>query len=52
MENENLEQTPEEEVRDAYVPRPRWQVWLARLCLVLFIIVIIMYYINMLRGGI
>ncbi len=52
MENENLEQLPEEEERNVYVPRPRWQVWLARVCLVLFIAVIIMYYINMLRGGI
>ena len=34
-----------------YVPRPRWQVWLARIGLVLFILMIILYYIHMMRGG-
>ena len=51
-EQQNL--TPEEEITEqetAYVPRPKWQVWLARVCLVLFIALIIMYYINMMRGG-
>ena len=31
---------------EAYVPRPRWQVWAARIALVLFIIGLIMYYCN------
>lgn len=50
-ENENLEQQPSEEEQKGYVPRPGWQVWLARLCLVLFIAMIMMYMINIARGG-
>ena len=42
-------ETPEE--APAYIPRPAWQVWLARVCLVLFIALILMYYINIMRGG-
>ena len=48
MENEELEQQ-EEEVR---IPRTRWQVWLARLALVVFLAFLLMYYINISRGGI
>lgn len=49
MEKEHLDALPEEE--PGYTPRPRWQVWAARVGLVLFIIVLLMYYINILRGG-
>lgn len=53
MENEQRddlnEELPQEDV--GYTPRPRWQVWLARIGLVLFILLLIMYYINILRGG-
>ena len=45
---------PEEEIQEqtpAYNPRPRWQVWGARIALVLFILVVILYYINIARGG-
>lgn len=53
MENENLQENPEmEEQQPAYVPRPAWQVWGARIALVLFIILIIMYYLNIARGNI
>lgn len=45
------EEAPAEETQEAYLPRPAWQVWLARICLVLFIALIIMYYINIMRGG-
>ena len=49
QENNNFEEeTTQQEV--AYVPRPKWQVWLARILLVLFIALIIMYYINLMRG--
>ena len=34
-----------------YVPRPAWQVWLARIGLVVFIGFLILYYINFFRGG-
>lgn len=39
----------EEEV--PYQPRPRWQVWGARIALVVFVTLIIMYYLNIARGG-
>ena len=51
MENEHADEQLTEE-QQPYVPRPRWQVWLARVCLVLFIALIIMYYIHVMRGGI
>ena len=41
---------PQQE-QQGYVPRPRWQVWAARLALVLFILVLIAYYLNVFRGG-
>ena len=34
-----------------YVPRPAWQVWAARIGLLVFIIFLVMYYMNILRGG-
>ena len=52
MENEELNDLPPEEEQQAYRPRPRWQVWVARIGLVLFVAMLIMYYIHMLRGGI
>ena len=36
---------------EGYVPRPKWQVWAARLGLVIFIAFLIMYYILFFRGG-
>ena len=54
MENENLEnqqQTEDQQPREVYIPRPAWQVWGARVALVIFIIFLIMYYINIARGG-
>ena len=41
------EQILEQEVREeTYVPRPLWQVWGARIALVIFILGLIMYYCN------
>jgi len=40
----NMEKQPQEaaaEEAQGYVPRPAWQVWLARIALVLFIIIVI-----------
>ena len=48
MEEQNIMAS---EAEDVYKPRPRWQVWGARIALVLFILLIIMYYINVSRGG-
>ena len=48
MENEtNQEQQP----REPYVERPRWQVWGARIGLVLMIIFLVLYYYHISRGG-
>ena len=48
MENEELQQ---QEQSFEPTPRPRWQVWLARIALVVFIAFLIMYYVNILRSG-
>ena len=45
IQQEQQEQTPK------YTPRPAWQVWGARVALVLFIALIILYYIKIARGG-
>ena len=44
QEKENLE--PQEE----YKPRPKWQVWLARVGLVVFILTVVLFYIHLFRG--
>lgn len=41
----------EEQETPSYVKRPWWQVWLARLALVVFIIVLVLYYAHFFRGG-
>lgn len=51
MDEQELNDMPEEEQESGYAPRPKWQVWMARIGLVLFIFVVIMYYINIMRGG-
>ena len=51
MENEELNDLTPEEEQPSYTPRPVWQIWLARIGLVLFIAMLILYYIHMLRGG-
>ena len=49
VENEQQDELQQEQ--PGYTPRPRWQVWTARIGLVLFILVILLYYINIMRGG-
>ena len=49
MDEELFETTPEEE--SGYTPRPAWQVWAARIGLVVFIGFLIMYYVNVFGGG-
>ena len=44
MEKQNQEVSAEE--TGGYVPRPAWQVWSARIGLVIFILGLIMYYCN------
>ena len=47
MENEQNILLPEE----GYVPRPKWQVWAARIGVVLVVVLVILYYITLARGG-
>ena len=49
MEQEHLEHS--EEQQQSPIPRPRWQVWLARVALIVFVAFLIMYYVNILRSG-
>ena len=61
MENEKTELTPEENnapeapvldiKNEPYVPRPAWQVWAARIGLVIFLFVLFVYYYTMFSGG-
>ena len=57
MEEERKDIRAEEEAPEIlfeepkYVPRPKWQVWAARIGLVLFILLLIFYYLNIARGG-
>ena len=55
MEKEELELTPDAEadlqIKKPYVPRPAWQVWAARIGLVIMIISIILYYWHIASGG-
>ena len=46
------ERKPDEsQPEEAYVPRPRWQIWAVRIGLVIFLLLIAMYYVNIARGG-
>ena len=49
VEEERMESEIQEE--GSHQPRPKWQVWLARLGLVVFIVFLILYYILFFRGG-
>ena len=47
MENEQNIPAPEE----GYVPRPKWQVWGARVAAALIAALVILYYLSIARGG-
>mgnify|MGYP003307675639 CR=1 FL=1 len=49
--DERNEELPEQE-QPVYTPRPKWQVWAARIGLLLFVAMVIMYYIHMMRGAV
>ena len=53
MDNEKEKQPQEAaaEETSGFVPRPAWQVWLARVALVLFIIIVIGQALRIARGG-
>ena len=50
---DNLENQPQETAEETtgYVPRPVWQVWCARIALVLFIIIVLGQALRIARGG-
>ena len=54
MDN-NMEKQPvnpaAEEETNGYVPRPAWQVWAARVALVIFIFIVIGQILRIARGG-
>lgn len=50
MENEEKQIDVQEE-KPKYCPRPAWQVWAARVGLVIMIISVILYYIHIATGG-
>ena len=41
----------DEKQQEGYAPRPAWQVWAARVGLVVFILFVIYQYLCILRGG-
>ena len=47
---ENEQNIPVQE--EVYIPRPKWQVWAARIGVVLVAALVIMYYITLARGGV
>ena len=53
MNQENFQQNDPDFSPEQYpdAERPRWQVWMARLALVLFLLFLSMYYANIFRGN-
>ena len=52
MENQEFEnQETQQEETQKYIPRPAWQVWGARIALVLFLLMILLYYLKIAQGG-
>ena len=52
MDNEKEKQPQEAaEETSGYMPRPVWQVWCARIALVLFLIIVIGQMLRIARGG-
>ena len=49
--DEQRNEMQEEIETTGYTPRPAWQVWAARIGLVIFVIFLVLYYMNILRGG-
>lgn len=45
------DETDAEAVKEAYQPRPWWQVWGARILLAAFLFLVFLYYLTIARGG-
>ena len=50
LDEQNLPNNPCEEEKK-YTPRPAWQVWAARIGLVIFVAFLVTFYINAIRGN-
>ena len=48
---EEILDNQEQEIREGYKPRPKWQVWMARIGVVIMIIAVILYYYHIASGG-
>ena len=51
MDDKEKEILPDCEPEEAYSPRPRWQVWGARIGLVIFLIFVALQILGIARGG-
>ena len=51
MEEERIDSPEAEETQETYTPRPRYQVWAARIGLLIMIAGIILYYWHIASGG-
>lgn len=51
MENEQMEEQPPVQEVKPYKPRPAWQVWAARIGVVIMIISVALYYWHIASGG-
>ena len=51
QEEEQLQEEVAAEETQKYIPRPAWQVWGARIALVLFLLMILLYYLKIAQGG-
>ena len=49
MDEQNQVPIPAEEEKK-YPPRPAWQVWAARIGLVIFVVFLVMFYVKVARG--
>ena len=51
MDELNQDELPVEEEKEVYTPRPAWQVWAARIGVVIMIVAVILYYLYIAGGG-
>ena len=51
MMDEQRKENQQQKAPEGYTPRPAWQVWAARIGLAVFIAFLVMYYLNVFRGG-
>ena len=49
--DEQRKEELQETQQSGYIPRPSWQVWGARIGLAVFLILLVLYYLNVFRGG-